>query len=269
MAHDILTLSRGKLAAFLACQRRFQLRYLRQLPWPPAPLDVGSETAVARGQQFHQLLQRHFLGLAVDGAALPDPLLRRWWDAFQRYQPALPAGTPLVEISLTIPIRAHLLVGRFDLLIVGEHEGHTFAHLFDWKTGRVQPEAALRADWQTRLYLAMLAEGGAALWPGEAPLDPAHIALTYWYAGDPDTPQTIPYGAAWHAQNWADIGAVVDQMDEQLAADAWPLTDDWSHCRACAYQVYCGRQEAGPAGGQLEDDGEPTGAPVTLEPELP
>ncbi|MCA9971530.1 MAG: PD-(D/E)XK nuclease family protein [Anaerolineales bacterium] len=283
MAADVLTLSRGKLADFLACRRRFQLRYLRQLPWPPAPPDERVETAVSRGQQFHQLVQRHFLGLPVDAAALPDAQLRRWWEAFLRYRPALPAGEPLVEISLTVPVGRHLLLGRFDLLIVGEQNGAPFAHLFDWKTGRAQPPAALRDDWQTRLYLALLAEGGAALRPGSATLRPGsatlrpgsatlrpeHINLTYWYASDPDTPRTIAYDAAWHARNWADIEAAVAQIDAELAAGVWPLTDDLAQCRVCAYQVYCGRQAAGAAAPEPDAEPEPPDLPLLFEPELP
>ena len=30
-------LSRGRIETFRACQRRFQLRYLEQLPWPSLP----------------------------------------------------------------------------------------------------------------------------------------------------------------------------------------------------------------------------------------
>ena len=37
------TLSQYKLANFLACQRRFQLRYLRRLPWPASPLPERTE----------------------------------------------------------------------------------------------------------------------------------------------------------------------------------------------------------------------------------
>lgn len=265
---DHLLLSRGKLADFEACRRRFQLRYVQQLPWPPAPPDTRVETAAARGQQFHQLLQRHFVGLPVDAEALPDALLRRWWQAFLRYRPALPAGRPLVEVGLTLPAGKHLLTGRFDLLILGARDAAPYAHLFDWKTGRARPAAALRDDWQTRLYLALLAEGGAALWPEGARLDPAHISLTYWYASEPDMPQTIAYDAAWHARNWAEILALVDQIDAQPAAGDWPLTADWSHCRSCAFQVVCGRQAAG-AAAPLEEEPEAADAPPLLEPELP
>ena len=268
---DSLLLSQGKLDTFLACRRRFYLRSLRRLPWPDPPLGDDSADLLARGQQFHQVMERHFLGLGVDAASIGDGRVRHWWQAFQSSPPTLPPGKRLPEHRLTVPVGRHLLLGRFDLLIIGERDGAPFAHLYDWKTGRPRRESALRVDWQTRLYLALLAEGGSALWP-----DPAHILrpeaihLTYWYAAEPDAPRTIAYSAVDHAQNWADIQAIVAQIDAALVEDNWPLTDDWDECRRCAYQVYCGRQAAGRESAAPDEADEPVEADlILLEPQTP
>ncbi|HUM72486.1 MAG TPA: PD-(D/E)XK nuclease family protein, partial [Chloroflexota bacterium] len=162
--NETLLLSRGKLTTFLECRRRFQLRYLEEAAWPAAPLAVADEARLGLGQQFHELAQRHFLGLKIESAAIQERTLRGWWLTFARFLPHLPHGRTLPELTLTIPIGRHLLHGRFDLLIIGEIDGRAFAHLYDWKTGRQPDETTLRHDWQTRLYLAMLAEGGQALW---------------------------------------------------------------------------------------------------------
>lgn len=268
MSHSPFPFSRSKLETFLACQRRFQLRYLRRLPWPPLPLDERSEEMLARGQQFHQLLERHFLGLPVEPGLIGDERVRHWWGAFQRSPFLLPQGRPLPELRLTIPVGEHLLHGRFDLLVVGEENGQPTAHLFDWKTGKARALADLRRDWQTRLYLAMLAQGGQALTADGQPIPPENITLTYWYASEPDTPRTMPYAATWHRQNWAEIEALVAQLDAALAEGAWPLTSDWELCRACGYQAYCGRQQAGHAPPLADEDAEPE-ADWLLEPELP
>jgi CRISPR/Cas system-associated exonuclease Cas4 (RecB family) len=269
--NETIVLSRNKLATFLACQRRFQLRYLERQAWPEAPLAELDEERLGRGQQFHQLLQRHFLGLKVETAAIEDRTLRGWWLAFEKHKPKLPNGRLLPELSLTIPISQHLLHGRFDLLVIGEENGLPFAHIFDWKTGRPPDEATLRHDWQTRLYLAMLAEGGQALWTNSPPFHPDHIAITYWYATAPDEPITIAYNRPWHERNWAELTAVVSQIEAQLAQGGlWPLTDDWSLCRMCAYQALCGRQGAGTAVITLTDDVESDDLfEFVLEPQLP
>lgn len=267
-----LLLSRASLADFLACQRRFQLRALRQLPWPALPLDEGTAEAIARGQQFHRLLERHFLGLPTDPAGNADPQVQAWQHAFQRRPPALPPGRRLPEHRLTLPIGNHLLHGRFDLLIAGETaQGQPYAHIYDWKTGKARRESRLREDWQTRLYLALLAEGGGALWRDGRPPTPDHITLTYWYATEPDSPRTIAYSDGWHRQNWADIQAIVAQIEAAQVADEWPLTADLEECRRCAYQVVCGRQSAGPANLPPPDEAEELDEPdfLDLEPHTP
>jgi PD-(D/E)XK nuclease superfamily len=262
-------LSRNKLTTFLACQRQFQLHYLERRAWPEAPLPEADEERLDRGQQFHQLVQRHFLGLSVEAAAIEDRTLRRWWLAFEQNKPELPGGRLLPELTLTIPIGSHLLHGRFDLLVIGEENGLPFAHIFDWKTGKPPDETTLRHDWQTRLYLAMLAEGGQALWANNPAIQPDHIAITYWYATAPDEPITIPYNHAWHERNWAELMALVAQIEAQLAQDGvWPLTDDWSLCRVCAYQALCGRQGAGTAVILADEETDDFFA-FHLEPELP
>lgn len=269
--NETLTLSRHKLQTFLICQRRFQLRYLQHLPWPESPLSTEAEAAVERGQRFHRWLERHFLGLPVEVEANEDAELRRWWTVFERNGPLIPVGSHLVELGLTIPAGGHLLTGRFDLLVIGEDaSGEPFAHVFDWKTSQPPQPGSLEQDWQTRLYLAMLAEGGRALHSGPRAPDPDHIAITYWYVTDPAAPRTIRYSQAWHDQNWAEIEALVASIDAQPAAGAWPLTSDWNHCRHCAYQAYCGRQAAGPAivATELDDEGE-ADVETWLEPEIP
>lgn len=266
---ETLTFSYAKLSTFLICQRRFQLRCRQRLPWPAPPLDGRAEQARTRGEQFHRLLQRHFLQLPVDEQAIEDADLRRWWRLFQNSGLALPDGRFLPEISLTVPIGDHFLSGRFDLLIAGKNsKGIPYTHIFDWKTGKALTEAQLRQEWQTRLYLAILAEGGEALLEGHAP-PPNQVAITYWYVTDPGAPRTIRYSQAQHAQNWTEIQALVAQIEQQLVTGKWPLTDDWSHCRRCAYQVYCGRQAAGREEVLFDEDEEMEEVGLQLDPDSP
>ncbi len=244
-----LTLSQYKLATFLACQRRFQLRYLRHLPWPNVPLSARTEANLQRGQEFHQLLERRFLGLPVSSAAIADAQMGRWWQQFEASWPFgnhFPANVRfLPETGLTVPLGEHLLYGRFDLLVLGTDEaGASFAHIFDWKTGKPVDEAELNGRWQTRLYLALLAEGGSAFWPQDVPLAPEKISLTYWYVQAADSPITIGYSGTKHQQSWAELQQYATQLTAAIVKDEWPLTDDWTQCRDCVYQSYCNRRGA-------------------------
>lgn len=267
MAVETVTLSRGKLASFLNCQRQYQLRYREQVTWPEQPLPEHVATAVFQGQQFHQLLERHFLKLPVQPS---DDRLRVWWQRFKDSPLAFANGRFLPETSLTIPIstaeptrQPYLLNGRFDLLLITD-DGH--AHIFDWKTGKPQDVATLRRDWQTRLYLAMLAEGSHALRLSlDAPLAPEQISMTYWYVDEPDAPRTIPYSTAAHQQTWSELQALVQQLDALDETAVWSLTDDLTYCRFCAYQIICGRQAAGTAVPQADEDADLLDVPFVPE----
>ena len=272
-----LTLSQYKLATFLTCQRRFQLRYLRRLPWPATPLPERTEQALQQGQDFHQLLERHFLGLTIAPGTIPDRQVQQWWQAFVAHSPvqALPDNAHfLPETGLTVPLGNHLLYGRFDLLVIGEDgQNQPFAHIFDWKTGRPATLDELNGRWQTRLYLALLAEGGSAFWPQNIQLAPEQISLTYWYVQAADIPMTIRYSAADHQANWAELQQIAAHIDDAVNAGDWPLTDDWQSCRSCAYQAFCGRQGVGTAVPELDAQDETEESPALdeqlLTPERP
>lgn len=255
-----LTLNQTHLQTFITCPRRFRLRYLDRMPWPEAPLGPEQELAYARGRLFHRWLERHFLQLAAEDDAASDPVVRYWWSVFRSQGPDIPAGERLAELSLTVPAGNFLLSGRFDLLVLGEGaDGQPTATLFDWKSGEPRQPDWLRRHWQTRLYLALLAEGGAAL-PGNSArgIAPEDISMIYWYATDPSNPVVIAYDSVTHSQNWSEIMGVLDAIEDQLEIGEWPLTDDWSDCRYCPYQAYCGRQAAGQSLPDQDEDDEPS-----------
>lgn len=244
---ESLTLAQQHLYTFQTCPRRFFLRFLARIPWPEAPLGPEQEQAYERGRRFHRWIERRFLGLPVAEESDRDTVLKGWWEVFQRHAPPLPDGRRYIETALTVPIgpeSKHRLTGRFDLLVVGADP--LAATLFDWKTGEPRPIERLRRAWQTRVYLFLAAEGGAALAPDTPDaFEPERISLTYWYLEDPAHPRRIAYDPAAHRRNCIELEAVVSEIDRQLVENEWPLTDDWSECRHCAYQAYCGRQAAG------------------------
>ncbi len=242
---DTLILSQARLLAFLTCRRRFQLRYLDQLSWPVAPLVPQQRSAVEQGQKFHQLLERFFLGLPISDLDIADRQLQLWWRRFEENLLPLPPGRALPELRLTVPVGRHFLTGRFDLVIIRNEKEQPAVHIYDWKTSRPRPAEELREEWQSKLYLAMLAESKGALIEGNGTLIPEQIKLTYWYVTDPHTPRTITYSREQHEQNWEEIQTVVTDIHSCVQKGLWPLTDNWRHCRSCTYWAYCGRFEGG------------------------
>jgi hypothetical protein len=252
-----LTLTQLHIRDFLECPRRFELSYLAPFVWPEPPYTLDTEQAFDRGREFHRLLERRFLGLDQQPGAIDDPVIRGWWDAFATAKLPIPDGRRLPEISLAVPEGGHLLFGRFDLLVISPaDDGEIRATIFDWKTSKPREESWLRRAWQTRLYLALLAEGGHTLVPGrDEPLDPDRLAMTYWYVGDPTTPRTLRYSRAEHDRNWREIQEIVAAIESARQTVGWTLTNDWARCRDCAFPAYCGRHTAGaPMSDASEDD---------------
>ena len=269
-----MLIDQSALAAFVACPRRFQLRYLSQLPWPAVPLDRAQSLAVERGRQFHRLVERYFLGLPVEEEALADNVLRDWWQRFISAGPALPNGRRWPEFRLTIPVDDVFLVGRFDLLILGEENGRPAVYLYDWKTSRPRSRAELAADWQTRIYLALAAESQSALAGSDKPPAAEDISLTYWYTSEPESPRAINYSNTAHAQNWAEIRQLVRAIKAHRGEPIWPLTEDLRQCRYCAYQILCGREASDKAAGEALDADEALAANLSevvalFEPQTP
>lgn len=242
MTPEHLTLSRPKLETYLACQRRFQLRYLQHLPWPDTPQTEAEEQVRQRGELFHQLVERHYLGFPppADLAQEADPEVWRWWESFIQYGPKFtPADHLLPELTLSIPLGSFTLLGRFDLL-VKKQQGEV--HIYDWKTGQPKTAGQMRHNWQTKLYLALTYEGREALHLPH--LSPAQIHIHYWYARQPEQLQTIHYTPAEHEKNWAEITQWGQKIAQQLEHPTWPLTSDLEECGRCHYRNYCGRFEA-------------------------
>ena len=235
----MLSMSRTRLETFLLCQRRFELRYLKELPWPIPPTAPEQATARQEGELFHQLIAQHYLALDSGPAEVGElaPPVREWWGNFLRSAPRPAADARLfVEMSLAVPVGNFLLTGRFDLVVVAPER----VDIYDWKTGRPRSNKALAEDWQTRLYLALVVEGGEAL--GLPRLSGDQVQMTYWYARSPADSQKIGYSQLDHRRNLGEINRILDDLDRQLAAgEDWPLTSDLSICARCAYQNYCGR----------------------------
>src|ERR1041385_2279647 len=110
--------SQSSLQDFSDCARRFQLRYLMEQEWPAPiaePLN-DAEQADILGKRFHKLIERHYLGLALEREKI-DPALVGWWDAFSNHPvEGQPAGACRPEVSTSALIHGKRFVATFDLL---------------------------------------------------------------------------------------------------------------------------------------------------------
>ena len=241
-----LRLSQGHLNLLATCPRRFQHMYLEQLS---APADFEQQERLRQGSQFHRLMQQWQLGLPVE-PLLQEEQLQRWFTAFITASAEIlaldhPSGPARQqsEHSRTLEFEGYLLTVVYDLLVSDDRQ----AKILDWKT-YPRPKKHLNEllqNWQTRLYLFVLAETSA--------YEPEHLSMTYWFfqsEAEPATPQnlTIAYDAAKHAQTHQDLvhllARLTGWLEDYQTGVAFPqLPQTAPACERCSFTVQCGRSD--------------------------
>jgi hypothetical protein len=244
-----LRLSQGALAQLTACPRRFQYIVLEQEAGVTSP---ELQQRLDWGKQFHQSVEQWEMGLSVE-ELLTEPL-QKWWQAFLQIQGELVrlgTGEAVVDRAVELEqccfVGEHLLVGVYDLLLLGDHS----AEIVDWKTYGKPREGQedLGQDWQTRLYLYLLARNLADN-PLTAAIAPEDISMTYWFLGGPQ-PESWrrTYDGAQHAATEAELQTWLARLTQWLAAyehhqQAFPQVDDRAHCQQCPFNLRCDRLAA-------------------------
>ncbi len=257
----MFSLSQGHLNLLTTCPRKFQHLVLDQLTVPPSP---DLQAALDWGNRFHLLMQQRELGLAIAPLAQEDGELAACLQAFEQTAPDLflPVGDPgrgtellrESEHSRSLPFDNYLLTVVYDLLMLYPDRGA----IFDWKTYlKPRDRAELATDWQTKLYLFVLAETQQTLTPI---LAPEAISLTYWFVRATDatatasTPQPKPqairftYNRDLHEQTRQELTALCQQLTSWLT-DPLPNLPQLSLaspsqiplCTKCPFAVRCQR----------------------------
>jgi hypothetical protein len=251
---SILSVSQGMLTLFETCPRRFQHTYLdelglRALDWEDPQQQVG--------KQFHQLMQQEWLGLDISALLAGSPVLARRFQSYREHPPVLIQGQVLTEHRRTVLDAGFLLVGIYDLLILGDNQ----AQIVDWKS-YAQPRKGdrLQETWQSRLYPYLLARTSG--------YSPAQISMTYWFAEPSSAGShsvTFAYSQARHTQVQSQLSDCLTRLtqamtDYQQGIDFPQVPVSAGHCYSrweqCPYGRRCDR--LGPGGGDRLPHSEPT-----------
>ncbi|WP_448572138.1 PD-(D/E)XK nuclease family protein, partial [Trichothermofontia sp.] len=190
-----MRLSQGHLKLLETCPRKFQHLYLEQLA---APIAAEQVERLTWGSRFHRLLQQRELALPIAPLLEADPQLAQQFHTFTMTVPDIASlsvpepGLRESEHERTIECQGYSLVVVYDLLIADTEQ----AHILDWKT-YAQPSQPqrLQQDWQTRLYLWVLA--------ATSTYAPERLKMTYWFAqGEREgrSEQGEARGEKWEAQ---------------------------------------------------------------------
>lgn len=232
--------SQASLQDYVDCPRRFQLRYVLQLKWPAIEVQpaLENERHMQQGAAFHQLVQRHVLGLQAEvlTRTTHETDLRRWWHNYLEHGLDDLPDARYPEVVLSAPLASYRLIARYDLVAVGPERGV----IVDWKTNRKRPRRqALARRLQTRVYPFLLIEAGAHLNDGR-PFAPEQVEMIYWFADHPHQPARFPYDAAQCQADRDDLTALIEDIAARGEED-YPLTDDARRCKFCPYRSLCQR----------------------------
>jgi CRISPR/Cas system-associated exonuclease Cas4 (RecB family) len=242
--------SQHNLNDFVACQRRFQLRHLLRQAWPAPLVEPIREAEAHRrhGEQFHKLIERHYLGLNPQPPK--DPALAEWWSLFQNSIESLNLPDTILrpEMTCSIPFPVGRLMARFDLVAINPGESVV---IVDWKTGR-RPEGKnvdniQLSKMQTVVYLVVAQEALTHEFGGAIPA--AALKLYYWYTEAPHHPIELSFKGKQGVADLKGMRVVVERLMEQIVTLAtkqgldqeWKLTDNLQQCRFCNYRTLCKR----------------------------
>ncbi len=204
----LIRLSQAHLNLLEICPPKFQQVYLEQLSSLSSPEQQAKQTW---GSRFHLLMQQRELGLPIESLLEEDEELKHSLMALIDAAPEifLREGSMWREAEhcRTLSFGNYLLTVIYDLLIADEGK----AKIVDWKTYWQPPnKIKLATNWQTRLYLYVLAETSEYL--------PEQISMTYWFIKLPTKPRslTFPYSQARHEQTKQDLTLLLAQLDDWL-----------------------------------------------------
>jgi PD-(D/E)XK nuclease superfamily len=208
----LVRLSQGQLNLLETCPPQFQHVYLEQLRSPISP---EQQEKFAWGSRLHLLMQQIELGLPIESLLEIDKELGRSIVALTKAVPEVLQTDSQIwrdaEHYRTLSFENYLLIAIYDLLITEP----TKAKIIDWKT-YLQPEnkSKLAKNWQTRLYLYLLAE--------TSDYAPENISMTYWFVKLPSEPKsvTFTYSSSQHKKTKRDLSNLLQKLDNWLESYA-------------------------------------------------
>ena len=196
------------------------------------------------GSDFHLLMHQRELGLPIEPILARSPQLNTWMQAMLQTAPELfETGSQTFRESehmRTIEVGEYLFTAIYDLLILQPDR----ADIIDWKTYPLpRYKKDLDLEWQTRLYLYLLAETSEYL--------PKQIAFTYWFIQSTPKPKSvkISYTLRQHRQTETDLLALLGKLTNWLDAyrasqEPFPqVATSTGLCERCNFAARCGREQ--------------------------
>ncbi len=237
----MLRLSQRHLKILSTCPRQFEHIYFDRLTQPISPVQ---QVKTQLGSDFHLLMQQRELGLPIEPILARSPQLDGWIEAIVTTAPELFQTDPQTwresEHVRTLAIDDYLFTVIYDLLILQPDR----AEIIDWKTYPLpRYKKDLDREWQTRLYLYVLAETSAYL--------PKQINFTYWFIQSTPRPKSvrISYTLSQHRQTHTELLELLSKLtnwldDYHAKGEPFPQIDaSTGSCQYCSFAPRCDREQ--------------------------
>jgi CRISPR/Cas system-associated exonuclease Cas4 (RecB family) len=226
--------TQSKLQDFVDCERRFYLRHIlgQQWPSPLAEPQDKFERAMKRGARFHQLVERHQLGIPLhllQRTIANDAVMLDWLDRYQGILKEIgnfDAVHP--EVSLSTHIADFPLVAKFDLIGV---QGDSVIAI-DWKTGRLPDNTRLEQRMQTVVYRYVLYKEVSGI------VDRVIKNFTLVYASL-DNGELRQFSV--DESHLAELEATIQKVIEAIQHSEFEKVESERPCRFCLYRGLCER----------------------------
>jgi hypothetical protein len=241
----MLRLSQRHLKILETCPRQFEYIYFDRLTLPISPTQ---QIKTQLGSDFHLLMQQRELGLPIEPILARSTQLNGWMQAMIATAPELFQSDPQTdresEQVRTLTIDNYLLTVIYDLVILQPNR----ADIIDWKTYPLPKyKKDLDREWQTRLYLYLLAETSEYL--------PKQISFTYWFIQSAPQPKSVQicYTLKQHRQTQTDLLTLLSRLTIWLNAyrdrgEPFPQVETSTGlCQKCSFAARCGRESLDPA----------------------
>lgn len=235
-----MRISQRQLNLLETCPRKFQHTFLDQLGSLTTP---EQQERLNWGSHFHLLMQQRELGLPIESLLQEEPEMQHSLIALVSAAPEILTPNPNSrtfresEHFRTLSFQGYLLTVAYDLLIASDRK----AQILDWKT---YPEPKkrkwLEQNWQTRLYLYVLAE--------TSDYSPEQMSMTYWFVQTQPEPKSLKfaYDSEKHEQTRQDLNRLLTQLTHWLeryeGGELFPqVAESSGYCGSCQFGVRCDR----------------------------
>jgi RecB family exonuclease len=236
--------SQASLQDFQDCRQRFYFRYIQRLSWPALEAEpaVLNEEWMQQGAEFHRIVHQYFLGMPAEKLSITVTRenLRTWWKDFLTNLPVDLSNTVFPERMLATKLAGFNLIAKFDLVELTTENSMV---IYDWKTSQHSGSRQyLSGRMQTKVYPYVLAKVGHVFTTGKG-VSPENIKMVYWYACNPQEPETFSYNRNKMVEDEQILIHMIDEITSLEGSKDFPKTENRKQCQFCVYRSLCNRGE--------------------------